>query len=137
MRRPRSGGTSGGASRRADVAKGVERISPHRKKYWRSAGYFAHNFKEKPNLSKNFFLLLIYKKSKRKNFLRILLNKFSKTVFTPFFANTLLYDVFISILLFQPNVQRFFFVSYFLDYYFHNQFPNNYIQEIFDAFLSG
>ena len=31
--------TSGGVSRRADVTKVAERISSHRKKYWRSAGF--------------------------------------------------------------------------------------------------
>ncbi len=39
----------------SDVAKGAERISPQRKKYWRRTGYFADNFKGKPNLSKMIF----------------------------------------------------------------------------------
>lgn len=46
--------------------------------------------KETEPEQKFFPLTKIQKISYRKNFLRILLNEFSKTVFTPFFANTLL-----------------------------------------------
>jgi len=35
---------SGGVSRRHDVAKGAQRISPHRFAYWRWAGFLALNF---------------------------------------------------------------------------------------------
>lgn len=49
------------------------------------------HFQRKTELEQKFFpLAKLLKKWKRKNFLRILLTEFSKTVFTPFFANTLL-----------------------------------------------
>ena len=57
-------------------------------------GLLCTNFQRKTEPEQKFFpLTKLRKKWKRKNFLRILLIQFSKTIFTPFFANTMLYDV--------------------------------------------
>ena len=83
---------SGGVSRRHDVAKGAQRISPHRAAYWRWAGFLALNFNRRTEVE---FCTSVDTKP-----------------FSPPIANTMLYDVVMFWVLVQLNI----FVCHFLIY---------------------
>ncbi|MDY3530295.1 hypothetical protein PG593_10995, partial [Riemerella anatipestifer] len=71
---------SGGVSRRADVAKGAKRISPHRFGALRGRGLESTNFQFSTNVAKPFFYLLIYTfQTNKKWFLR---NRSTKVEFS-------------------------------------------------------
>ena len=56
-------------------------------------GLLCRQFQRKTDLNKMLFQISkLHKKRNMKSILRILLTEFSKTIFTPSFANTVLYD---------------------------------------------